>query len=303
MKHTIHIINRVSGAIEEEQIWGESALRFVYGKNFLSKTLGALVRLITSNPLVSKLWGAYHDREETRKNIEPFCKKYSIDTSEFEQPLAAFSSFNDFFVRKLKRSARPIDPDPKSAILPADARYLIFPDLGTTDFLIKGVRFKLEPFLQSPELAKQFQGGVGILARLCPTDCHRFVFPVSGRASPSKWIAGSYLSVSPIATHQFPAIFWTNVRELTLIESEKFGLVAMVEIGATNCASIIQTYTPGQVEKGQETGYFRLGGSAIMLLFEKDKLELSEDLITLSKKGFEIRGLIGQKLGSYKEIS
>lgn len=303
MKQPIQIIDRNSRKIENEQVWGESSLHFLYGKNFLPRTLGSFVRTLFSIPIFSKLWGAYHDLSCTKKRIAPFCKRYGIDTDEFVEQIESFNSFNDFFVRRLKPSARPIDPSLTSAVLPADARYHIVPNLSQSNFLVKGQLFDLESFLKSKTDAEQYEGGFGILARLCPTDCHRFVFPVSGIASSPRRIAGSYLSVSPIATKRYPSIFWTNVREITFIESEQFGKVAMVEIGATNCASIIQTYRPGRVEKGSEKGYFRLGGSAIMLLFEKGRLNPAHDLIDLAESGLEIRGLIGQILGTSQALS
>ncbi len=298
MKKSIQIIDRASMHIEEEQVWGEGVLHFLYGKSILSKIFGTAIRKLLNIPIFSRIWGWFHDRPSTKKSVIPFCRQYNIDTNEFLSCPESFKSFNDFFVRHLKKDVRPICAENDTAVLPADARYTFLTDLGTSDFLVKGVRFNLKAFLKSDMLAERFEGGVGILARLCPTDCHRFFFPVSGKASRAQRIDGGYLSVSPIATHSIPSIFWTNVRELTLIESEEFGHVAMVEIGATNCASIVQTYTPGNIVKGEEKGYFRLGGSAIMLLFEKDKISLSPDIIALLPHKLEIRGLYGQALGN-----
>lgn len=287
----IHVINRATGVVEEEQVWGGGALRFLYRTWF-----GQLFRFVASHPLCTKVWGYLHDRPSSKKSVAAFCQRYSINSDEFTKPITAYTSFNDFFVRHLKPASRPISASP--AILPADARYLFFDNISENDFLVKGQRFNLHTFLLTE--SDRYIGGTGILARLCPIDCHRFVFPISGIATDSQRISGSYLSVNPIATHTLPEIFWTNVREVTFIESDQFGTVAMVEIGATNCASIVQTYTPGRIEKGQEKGYFRLGGSAIMLLFEKGRLNLSQDIQKLAKSGFEIYALYGQELGLRK---
>ena len=43
---------------------------------------------------------------------------------------AAYRTFNEFFYRKPKPSARPIAPRPEMAVLPADGRHLGFPDAG-----------------------------------------------------------------------------------------------------------------------------------------------------------------------------
>ena len=74
--------------------------------------------------------------------------------------------------------------------------------------------------------------------------------------------------------------------------------MAYIEVGATNCGSIIQEFVPNTwVKKGQEKGFFRLGGSAILILFEPGRIQLSDDLLELSAKGHEVLCRIGQPLG------
>ena len=80
-----------------------------------------------------------------------------------------------------------------------------------------------------------------------------------------------------------------------MVKMEDGHSYAMLEIGATNCGSIHQTFIPGRVEKGQEKGYFKLGGSSIILLFEPHTLQLDADL--KEDHGLEIYCKIGQKLG------
>ena len=65
----------------------------------------------------------------SRYKIIPFIKKFDVDTSEFLEPINHFGSFNDFFIRQLKPEARPINQEENRAILPTDARYLVFPDV------------------------------------------------------------------------------------------------------------------------------------------------------------------------------
>jgi phosphatidylserine decarboxylase len=85
---------------------------------------------------------------------------------------------------------------------------------------------------------------------------------------------------------------------LSEIESEKFGTLLYVEVGATCVGSIHQTYSSGAaVKKGAEKGYFSFGGSSLVILFEKRRIRFDEDLITNSAKGIETYARMGESLG------
>lgn len=298
----IPIINRHTRTIEKEIVWGGRLLELLYGDSLTSRVLGKLLLPVITAPLVTRLWGAYHDTRFSARAIKSFCTRFQLNEEEFLEPILSFDTFNAFFTRKLKPSMRPIAQAKNVATLPADARYTIWDEMKIEDrstFSVKGSHFDLETFLQDSTLAALFSGGARVLARLCPLDCHRFYFPFDGIASAPKLIAGSYLSVNPIATNKHPSIFWSNIRQYTQLETE-YGIIGIVEIGATNCAAIVQTYTPGKVSKGQEKGFFKLGGSAIMLLFQKGQLELAKDLVTLSKSALEIVAHFGEELGTLR---
>jgi phosphatidylserine decarboxylase len=232
--------------------------------------------------------------------IVPFCQRFHIDTSEQVLPLDQFVSFNDFFTRALKPECRPQNPDPRVITIPADGRYSVIPVLDPAT-LIQAKRHyvQLDKLLGCPTLAARFYGGVGVICRLCPADCHRFFFPAKGMARDTMWIHGPLFSVNPVATDLYPWIFWTNRRAVTLVETEGAGLMAYIEVGATNCGSIIQDFVSDSwVKKGQGKGYFRLGGSAIILLFEPGRVSLADDLCALSASGREVLCRIGQDLAT-----
>jgi phosphatidylserine decarboxylase len=235
-------------------------------------------------------------------HISSFCKKFKIPVSEFEKSLDQFTSFNDFFIRALKPEVRPHDPDPHAALVFADARYTFFENIQLgTSFQLKGIHFDLMSFLHSVSLAERFSGGTMVLARLCPIDCHRFYFPLHGEAHLACPIEGPLFSVNPVATKDRPWIFWTNRRMVTTIQREPGHMYAMVEVGATNVGTIVQTYVPGHVQRGAEKGYFKLGGSAVAVLFEKDSFKLSDDLKELSMSGLEVYCKKGQRLGTIQD--
>ncbi|NNE93198.1 MAG: phosphatidylserine decarboxylase, partial [Verrucomicrobiales bacterium] len=72
------------------------------------------------------------------------------------------------------------------------------------------------------------------------------------------------------------------------------GLVLILEIGATNVGSIVQTYEPGPVEKGEEKGYFEFGGSMTIAFFEPGRIQLADDL----NAERELYAKMGDRLGT-----
>ena len=299
----LSVIDRTSSELVHEDVWGEGALRLLYGDSVSSKTIGrALLHTFFRWPAVSWLTGKYYDTKWSKKFIQPFIDRFHIDMSESTLSAEQFSSFNDFFTRRLKSDSRPQDASPHSITIPADGRYSFIQHIGTShSFPIKGELFCLEKLLDCKTLASRFYGGTAVICRLCPVDCHRFYFPCDGKASNTSWIHGSLFSVNPIALESRPWIWWSNRRAITLLYTEQAGHIAYIEVGATNCGSIVQNFVPNTwIKKGQEKGYFRLGGSAIILLFEPGgHITLSQDLLDSSLKGHEILCHIGQPLAHF----
>lgn len=289
-------IDRVTGRKETEKVFGAAALQLLYGGSFFGRILS---HLASKQPWFSALYGYCQKTAYSQSKIQPFIKVYDVDPAEFLDPVSSYGSFNDFFIRKLKPAARPIDDDKFSAIIPADGRYWFYADIDhSTTLSIKGSQINIARLLGDAQLARRYHGGACVVARLCPSDYHRFHFPVSCTPGEARLINGPLYSVNPIALRKNLAILWENKRKVTLLQSELFGEIAYVEIGATNVGTIVETYQPGRhVLKGAEKGYFSFGGSALVLLFEPGKLELSDDLVQATVAGFEMRCLLGQRLG------
>lgn len=296
MTNPLLVVDRVTGKKEEEKVYGQRALALLYGGG----CLGSFIKFLASRlPFVSAFYGWLQKRASSKKKVLPFIMLFDVDTEEFQKKPTEFTSFNDFFIRKLKPSARPIALGQNIAICPADGRYRFIPNIKeSTGFWVKGEKFNLATFLADEQLAARYDEGTLILARLCPSDYHRYHFPVSGTPSETQMINGWLYSVNPIALKQDIHIFTKNKRSITAVETAEFGLVTIVEIGATNVGSIHQTFTPLQpVQKGDEKGFFEFGASAVALFFEKNSFELDTDLTELSRIGLEIKCLMGQSLG------
>ncbi|MEZ5315301.1 MAG: archaetidylserine decarboxylase [Chlamydiales bacterium] len=282
---------RNTGELKKEDIYGESALRFLY----CSRLGRLLVKRLSSIPLISTLCGWWQSLPFTKRKIVPFIKKYKIDPSEFEKDIDAFPSFNDFFTRKLKKKARPLA---KGLILPADGRYLFHQNIKKCDgFLVKGKKFELTRLIGHPDLARIYEEGSMILARLSPTDYHRFHFPCDCLPNTAQLINGSLYSVNPISVRQRIEVFTENKRMITSLETAKHGRITYIEIGATAVGSIHQTYHPGKYyKKGDEKGFFSFGGSSLILLFEPDTIQIDSYLLENSSQKIETLCLFGQPI-------
>jgi phosphatidylserine decarboxylase len=85
--------------------------------------------------------------------------------------------------------------------------------------------------------------------------------------------------VNPLVLRKMTEIFCLNKREFTILSNPLFGDIVMTEVDATMAESIVQTYTGNFAKKGEENGYFKFGGSTVVLLFEKNKIRIDDDLL------------------------
>ncbi len=287
----IQYYERENGQIETEKVAGEKWLVWLYYNPIGEATLWALAK----RKLVSSIYGNMMDRTSSAKKIHPFIEDFDIDMSIAQKQ--EFNNFNDFFTRNLKDEARPIDTSSNIVVSPADGKILAYADIRNSDFIIKGYRFDVSSFLDNPDLAQKYHDGALLIIRLAPVDYHRFHFPVSGNLSPIKKIDGDYYSVNPFALRKKAEILCLNKREYTILSNPFFGEVLMAEVGATMVGSIEQTFKGSSVNKGEEKGYFKFGGSTIVLLFEKNRIHIDEDLLINTAKGYETTVKMGERIG------
>ncbi|WP_291564331.1 MULTISPECIES: phosphatidylserine decarboxylase [unclassified Clostridium] len=291
----IKYYDRRSKSYEIEKVAGENMLKWSYespiGKGFLE--------LLVKRKLFSKFYGHYCDTKLSSKKIKSFVKGFNMNMDEYEKSIDEYTSFNDFFYRKLKPTAREINKDKNIFISPSDSRLLSIDNIDENhSFKVKGFDYSLKEILGSKELADKYKGGICLIFRLCPTDYHRFHFIDNGTCSSTTKIKGNYYSVSPIALEKVSKVFTSNKREYSILHSENFGDLLYLEVGATCVGGIIQTYKENsKVYKGDEKGFFKFGGSTVIILVEKDKLKLDEDIIYHSKKDIEVIVKMGEKIG------
>jgi phosphatidylserine decarboxylase len=291
----ITFLNRRTGRVETEQVFGEGWLRFAY-----ENPIGRLsVWMIARRAIFSKWFGRSMSKPSSALRVLPFITRYNLDVDEFAKSPFDYKTFNDFFYRALKPGARPIAGGDDVAVLPADGRHLVFPDIDTAEgFYVKGAKFTVRELLDDEELATRFAGGAMVISRLCPVDYHRFHFPVAGTPRESRLVQGWLYSVSPIALRRRIRYLVENKREVTVVEGSPFGPVAMIEVGATNVGSIRQSFVPGRaVAKGEEKGLFAFGGSCVITLFPRGSIRFDDDLVAQSREQRETYARMGERLG------
>ena len=291
----IRYFNRHTNSLETEEVYGEGFLRWTYGHPLGAIALGAFVK----RHFFSKWYGRRMSTPESAARVKPFIARYGLDPSEFAEPPESYRSFNEFFYRKLKPASRPVDPDESSVVFPADGRHLGFNRASSIGgVFVKGQKFDLPALLGDSGLAAKYADGALVLSRLCPVDYHRFHFPAAGIPGETRLLDGPLFSVSPIALRKRLSYLWTNKRTVTQLETEQFGTVLLLEIGATCVGTIRQTFRPGApVAKGDEKGYFAFGGSSTITLFEPGAVKLDDDLAENSSRQLELYARVGDRMG------
>jgi len=286
----IKYIERASGETKIEKIAGEGWLRWLYNNPIGEVSTATLVK----RKFLSDWYGKQMDSPESKDKVAPFVEEYNIDLSIAQKQ--EFESFNDFFIRKLKPNARVIIKDSNIVVSPADGKLLAVADIKNQDFIVKGYKFNVYEFFQNESLAKKYQDGSLMIIRLCPTDYHRYHFPVNGIVVSENLIEGDYYSVSPIALKKKIELIVLNKRGYCEIETQEFGHVIMSEVAATMVGTMVNTYKGNQIEKGQERGYFKFGGSTVILFFEKGSIVIDADLLKNTAQGLETEVKMGEQI-------
>ena len=274
----------------------DKSVRFLYGTKFGRVLLHIILFL-----QIPKLLGAALRSPLSRFYVPSFVKKNKIDMSAFEN--VRFKSFNDFFTR---RKEITFDPEPAHLISPADSLLSIYKITENSKFHIKGFDYSLQDFfepekfgLNQKETTRLFAGGLCLVFRLCATDYHRYCYVDSGKQNGNHFIRGSLYSVQPLAAENF-RLYTKNRRSWTILDTENFGKIAQIEIGAFSVGGIQNHIDNGAFKKGEEKGYFDLHGSTIALLLQKDSIEILEDIKKVADSGDEYRVKIGSCVGVKK---
>lgn len=143
-----------------------------------------------------------------------------------------------------------------------------------------------------------------VIFRLAPQDYHRFHSPVTGTIGPIQHIEGEYYTVNPMTIRSGLDVYGENVRVVVPMETTEFGTVVLVAVGAMMVGLTVLTVREGQhMRRGQEIGYFKFGGSMVLVLFRKDRFVFDLDLVNNSKQCVDTSVRVGQSIGHTPEIA
>jgi phosphatidylserine decarboxylase len=194
-----------------------------------------------------------------------------------------FSSWNDFFTRKLKPGIRPIDDPQNHKVISGACDSTVYKISNNvqkySQFWIKSQPYSLNDMLANDESVDQFVGGNVYQAYLNPFNYHRWHSPVTGTIRKAFVKEGLYFSQANCMgedptdqNHSEGYITHVQTRAIIIIESDdpKIGLVCVMPVGMVEVSSCIihEKIKPGHhVKKGDELGYFQFGGSTYCLVF------------------------------------
>ncbi|MDV3352019.1 phosphatidylserine decarboxylase [Leptolyngbyaceae cyanobacterium CCMR0082] len=262
--------------------------------------------------------GEFMDSPESKQYIKEWEAAPATQIQDFIIPKGGYQSFNQFFTRELNPevNARPIAAYDDDSILvaPADSEInFIESDLTlTTDLRVKTREINVFELLNKSQYAQHFVGGTAVSCVLMPNNYHRFHSPVAGNIVESMDVPGIYNGITD-GEHWFNhfnvgesttnfSIFEDFHRAYYIIETKKYGYVALIPVGLNTISSISASLVNNQstmvppdacpvaVKKGDELGHFAYGGSLNILLFQSGVFNA-------------ISVLMGQRLGSLSSVS
>lgn len=283
MSKEIKYWDRYKKKVLADQIYADWFVRWCYetkkGRFFLN--------LFFKRKSFNLLYGLYKNSKFSLKQIKTDIQEYKVDMEQFID--TPFKSYSDFFLRQFKPEARSFPRDKNIMGSFAEGRILAFKSIKKDHlYPVKGKHLSSRVLLEDEALAKTFEDGPIIIARLCPIDYHHFHFPDNGKVLKRYRVGGVYHSVNLIALKNRGDVFENNEREITILETESFGKIAYIEVGAMCVGKIVQK-DKNQVsfKKGERKGHFEFGASTVIILGEKDSWSPSQDILENSEKNIE----------------
>jgi phosphatidylserine decarboxylase len=288
---TVNYRDRSTGAFLHERVYAADQLEFLYGH-----PIGKLLLThFLSRRMFSWLYGFTKRSGRSRTQIRKFIESLDVDIRELEKPVEAYRSLDEFFSRKLRPGARSVDMNPDHLLSPCDGRAFAWQGLGGRELVVKNTKTTIPELIGDPTVSKEFANPAVLLVRLAAADYHRCHFPADGIAHRPRAVGKRLHSVHPIALEKGAPSF-ANYRMVTRLDSDVFGPLLIIEVGALTVGSIVQTFTPARVIRGQEKSYFHFGGSALLMLMQKNRIRFDDDLIGSTNEGIESRVRAGTRI-------
>lgn len=267
-----------------------AALRFLYE----TQNGRRLLKLAASRP-VSQIAGRFMNSPLSKPLIRPFAGKNGIDLADYLP--VKYDCFNAFFCRPIRKNLRPIPDEAASFMAPCDGLLSAYKITDGLVLPIKQSRYTIAELLGNDPAAADFKDGVCLVFRLCVQHYHRYAYADDGVIAAKRFLPGELHTVRPIALTALP-VFTRNCREYTVMDSAHFGRLAQIEVGAM-LVGRVENYKGAGVSfrRGEEKGRFLYGGSTVVLLVGKDRVELDREFFENTENGLETPVKLGEVLG------
>jgi phosphatidylserine decarboxylase len=260
--------------------------------------------------LYSELYGSFLNTPASANDLDTFLDDPGFRMENFHIPPGGFNSWNTFFSRFVRSGKRPIGsktmaydnpstglaPNPEEdtdeihknmcddrvITVPADSVFQGSWPVSETDTVTvsKGNTYSIQELLKNSKYADRFRGGMFTHSYLSVLTYHRYHVPVRGTILDKEILSGDvYAAVSRDAEGHLSASDKTGYqfrqeRGLMVIDSP-IGLVGMLPIGMDVISSVNITVDEGDyVNKGDEFGNFLFGGSDMIMLFERNDIDV-----------------------------
>ena len=269
-----------------------------------------------------KSWGLYLDQPESWNagmlQLAQDDPVFGLKRGWYESP-DNWKSFNQFFARRLASpDKRPIAAPDDDAVFvsPVDAVPMGTWSVGDDLKLVatEGVAVKtatvesVAALLDGSPYASAFAGGTFTHLFLDVGDYHRYHFPMTGtiwemRVIPGRELSGGFTTWDA-ANRRYSfdpsSVGWQSLetRGLIVLQTDKFGLVALMPIGMSPVSSINfeKPLEEGRkVKKGDPMGHFLFGGSDFIVVFQKGVKVTLETPKNASGKGYR-HVLMGERV-------
>jgi phosphatidylserine decarboxylase len=252
-------------------------------KGLYSAAIGWGARITVPRPLRSLAYRA-------------FARRVGASLDEVELPLAEYSSFSQFFARRLRSGARPLPADADAIVAPCDGAVAA---IGLADegrmIQAKGRNYALAQLLADEAASARLLGGPYVTIYLSPANYHRVHAPLAAELVGYSHLPGTLFPVNALFSREVEGLMATNERVVFHLRTA-VGMAALVMVAAIGVSNIEITHDaletrylrrrkrsphrvdferPIPVARGEELGIFHLGSTTI-LIFEPGRVRTSD---------------------------
>lgn len=301
----VQVRDRQTSELVDEPLFSESAMRFLFD----TKPGLILAERFLTKTWFSRLYGYYKSGAWSKPGIQDFIHKYHIRSQDFAD--ADFQNFNQFFYRKFKDGVREFPTDPRCLGSPAEGRLLAYAEASQCPFLpIKNQQVPMDELVGrvpsgtrhhaglDATVWESFKQGPTLILRLSPLDYHRFHAPDEGRILSQSVVKGDLFTVHPMGWASRPDVFFRNHRMVSVLETKNFGLLLYVAVGGFCVGRIRSSLVSGAFRRGQELGWFEMGGSTLLLCGQRNAFQIDSDLLQSSVGRLESLVKLGEKIAT-----